>query len=166
MFEQGTTFSQIIGTSLASFLLALLFLRIYLPFAPRRPGSPIGKIRLGLREKVLIFRPTLIPLLLLLFINQIPVSGIQYSFMLPGTEMMIMLAVVIGAVVPVSYIFTTEGYTLSNGQAHRWESFRRYELENGVVNLEGKGERPIKQKLYIPTEKEDALRTVLKQFVR
>lgn len=166
MFEQGTTFSQIIGTSLASFLLALLFLRIYLPFAPRRPGTPIGKIRLGLREKVLIFRPTLIPLLLLLFINQIPVSGIQFSFMLPGTEMMIMLAVVIAAVVPVSYIFTTEGYTLSNGQAHRWESFRRYELENGVVNLEGKGERPVKQKLYIPMEKEDALRTVLKQFVR
>lgn len=165
MFEQGTTFSQIIGTSLASFLLALLFLRIYLPFAPRRPGSPIGKIRLGLREKVLIFRPTLIPLLLLLFINQIPVTGIQYSFMLPGTELMIMLAVVIAAVAPVSYIFTTECYTLSNGQAHRWENYRRYELENGVVVLEGKGERPLKQKLYIPMEKENALRTVLKRFV-
>lgn len=166
MFEQGTTFSQIIGTSLASFLLALLYLRIYLPFAPKRPGKPVGRIRLGLKEKVLIFRPTLIPLLLLLFVNQIPVSGIQFSFMLPGTELMIMLAVLIAAVVPISYIFTTEGYTLSNGQAHKWESFRRYEVVNGVVMLEGKGERPIKQKLYIPSEKENALRTVLKRFVR
>lgn len=165
MFEQGTTLSQIIGTSLASFLLALLYLRIYLPFAPKRPGKPLGKIRLGLREKVLIFRPTLIPLLLLLFVNQIPVSGIQFSFMLAGTELMIMLAVLIAAIIPVSYIFTTEGYTLSNGQAHRWESFRRYELENGVLLLEGKGERPIKQKLYIPLEKQDALRTVLKRFI-
>jgi hypothetical protein len=165
MFEQGSTFSQIIGTSLASFLLALLFLRIYLPFAPKRPGNPIGKIRLGLREKVLIFRPTLIPMLLLLFVNQIPVSGIQFAFMLPGTELMIMLAIVVAAVVPVSYIFTTDGYALSNGQAHKWESFRRYEVENGVVVLEGKGERPTKQKLYIPAEKENALRTVLKRFV-
>ncbi len=165
MFEQGTTLSQIIGTSLASFLLALLYLRIYLPFAPKRPGKPFGKIRLGLREKILIFRPTLIPLMLLLLVNQIPVSGIQFSFMLPGTELMIMLAIVIAAVVPVSYIFTTEAYTLSNGQVHRWESFRRYELTNGVVVLEGKGERPIKQKLYIPAQKEEALRTVLKRFV-
>ena len=165
MFEQGTTLSQIIGTSLASFLLALLYLRIYLPFAPKRPGQTIGKIRLGIREKILIFRPTLIPLLLLLFINQIPVSGIQFSFMLPGTELMIMLATVIAALVPISYIFTTEGYSLSNGQAHRWENFRRYEVTNGVVVLEGKGERPIQQKLYIPSEKENALRTVLKRFV-
>ena len=165
MFEQGTTLSQIIGTSLASFLLALLYLRIYLPFAPKRPGKPLGKIRLGLREKVLVFRPTLIPLLLLLFVNQIPVSGIQFSFMLAGTELMIMLAVLIAAIIPISYIFTTEGFTLSNGQAHRWENFRRYELENGVVLLEGKGERPVKQKLYIPLEKQDALRTVLKRFV-
>ena len=166
MFEQGTTLSQIIGTSLASFLLALLYLRIYLPFAPKRPGQPIGKIRLGIREKILIFRPTLIPLLLLLFVNQIPVSGIQFSFMLPGTELMIMLATVIAALVPISYIFTTEGYSLSNGQAHKWESFRRYEIANGMVMLEGKGERPLKQKLYIPAEKENALRTVLKRFVR
>ncbi len=165
MFEQGTTLSQIIGTSLASFLLALLYLRIYLPFAPKRPGQPIGRIRLGIREKILIFRPTLIPLLLLLFVNQIPVSGIQFSFMLPGTELMIMLATVIAALVPVSYIFTTEGYSLSNGQTHRWESFRRYEVDRGVVVLEGKGERPLKQKLYIPAEKENALRTVLKRFV-
>ncbi len=165
MFEQGTTLSQIIGTSLASFLLALLYLRIYLPFAPKRPGTPFGKIRLGLREKILIFRPTLIPLMLFLLVNQIPVEGIQFSFMLPGTELMIMLAIVIAAVVPVSYIFTTEAFTLSNGQVHRWESFRRYELANGVVVLEGKGERPIKQKLYIPAQKEEALRTVLKRFV-
>ena len=165
MFEQGTTLSQIIGTSLASFLLALLFLRIYLPFAPKRPGTPIGKIRLGIREKVLIFRPTLIPLLLLLFINQIPVEGIQFSFMLPGTELMIMLAILIAAVVPMAYIFTTEGYSLSNGQAHKWENIRRYEVEGGTVVLEGKGERPMKQKLYIPLGKEDALRTVLKRFV-
>ncbi len=165
MFEQGTTLSQIIGTSLASFLLALLYLRIYLPFAPKRPGTPFGKIRLGLREKILIFRPTLIPLMLFLLINQIPVEGIQFSFMLPGTELMIMLAILIAAVVPVSYIFTTEAFTLSNGQVHRWESFRRYELTNGVVVLEGKGERPIKQKLYIPAQKEEALRTVLKRFV-
>jgi hypothetical protein len=165
MFSEGTTLSQIIGTSLASFLLALLYLRIYLPFAPKRPGEPIGKIRIGLREKILSFRPTLIPLMLLLLINQIPVSGIQFSFMLPGTELMIMLAIMIAAFVPVSYIFTTEGYSMSNGQAHRWESFKRYEIENGVVVLEGKGERPLKQKLYIPMEKEKALRTVLKRFV-
>ncbi len=166
MFDQGTTLSQIIGTSLASFLLALLYLRIYLPFAPKRPGKPLGKIRLGIREKVLVFRPTLIPLLLLLFVNQIPISGIQFSFMLPGTELMIMLAVVIAAIVPIAYIFTTEGYSLSNGQAHKWENYRRYEFENGTVLLEGKGERPLKQKLYIPSEKENALRTVLKRFVR
>ena len=166
MFDQGTTLSQIIGTSLASFLLALLYLRIYLPFAPKRAGKPLGKIRLGIREKVLIFRPTLIPLLLLLFVNQIPISGIQFSFMLPGTELMIMLAIVIAAIVPIAYIFTTEGYSLSNGQAHKWENYRRYEVENGTVVLEGKGERPLKQKLHIPTEKENALRTVLRRFVR
>ena len=165
MFEQGTTFSQIIGTSLASFLLALLFLRIYLPFAPKRPGQTIGRVRLGLREKVLVFRPTLIPLLLLLFVNQIPVEGIQFSFMLPGTELMIMIAVLAAAFIPISYIFTTEGYTLSNGQTYKWESFRRYEVANGVATLEGKGERPTKQKLYIPSEKENAVRTVLKRFV-
>ncbi len=165
MFEQGTTFSQIIGTSLASFLLALLFLRIYLSFAPKRPGQTIGRVRLGLREKVLVFRPTLIPLLLLLFVNQIPVEGIQFSFMLPGTELMIMIAVLAAAFIPISYIFTTEGYTLSNGQTHKWESFRRYEMANGTVTLEGKGERPTKQKLYIPSQKENAVRTVLKRFV-
>ena len=104
-------------------------------------------------------------MLLLLFVNQIPVTGIQFAFMLPGTELMIMLAIVVAAVVPVSYIFTTDGYALSNGQAHKWENFRRYEVENGVVVLEGKGERPTKQKLYIPAEKENALRTVLKRFV-
>ena len=36
---------------------------------------------------------------------------------------MIMLAIVVAAVVPVSYIFTTDGYALSNGQAHKWENF-------------------------------------------
>jgi hypothetical protein len=119
---------RLIGTSVVSFLLSFMLMRVWLPFAPKRSGEVLMQVPVGLVQRLLIYRVQAMWVLAFLLIASLPESfGLTWLQLLPGTQAFALAGIVLIISLPLRYVFYDRGVALSNGVPRPYKSFRRIE---------------------------------------
>src|SRR5437867_7015601 len=104
---------RLIGTSLVSFLLSFMLMRVWLPFAPKRGGEVLMQVPVGLVQKLLIHRTQALAVLAFVVLGSLPTN--QGTWFLPGTQTAALAGMAIMMSLPLRYVFYDRGVALSNG---------------------------------------------------
>src|SRR6476620_9964156 len=77
----------LIGTSLVSFLLSFMLMRVWVPFAPKRGGEVLLQVPVGIMQRLLIYRNQALAVLAFLVVGSLPDSfGLTWIRFLAGTQ--------------------------------------------------------------------------------
>src|SRR5947208_14821030 len=107
---------RLIGTSLVSFLLSFMLMRVWLPFAPKRAGTVLLGVPGGIVQRLLIHRTQAIAVLAFLAIGSLPDTlGFTWIRFLPGTQTVALGGLAIIVSMPLRYVFYDRGVALSTG---------------------------------------------------
>jgi hypothetical protein len=122
----STDVGMLIGTSLVSFLLSFMLMRVWLPFAPKRGGEVLLQVPVGLVQRLLIYRTQALAVLAFIVAASLPDSfGLTWLRLLPGTQTVALVAMAIIISLPLRYVFYDAGVALSNGVPRPYKSFRK-----------------------------------------
>lgn len=175
-----TDWQPLIGSSFVSFLLSFMLMKAWLPFAPKRPGELLLEVRLTWMQRLMVHRTQGIILLLYIVLGSLP--GTEDQWFLPGTQPAGVAALAAILMLPLRYVFTTNGVAINNGTTWGWKSFRRYDIRQGkaplgrtefgatsTINLVGrplaKGTAPGRT-LYVPGTSTTDVARILRRCVR
>jgi hypothetical protein len=120
---------RLIGSSLVSFMLSYMLMKVWLPFAPRRAGEVLLEVPLGFLQRVLVHRTQAIFLLLYLILGTLPGTGTDLFY--PGTAPIGLLGMLAIMLLPLRYVFTERGVGLNNGVPRAYRTFRRFDVRAG-----------------------------------
>src|SRR5438093_12863078 len=95
---------RLIGTSLVSFLLSFMLMRVWLPFAPKRGGEVLLQVPAGIVQRLLIYRNQALAVLAFVLLGSLPDSvGLTWIRFLPGTETVALAGLLIIISLPLRY---------------------------------------------------------------
>src|SRR6266542_6066813 len=110
-------------------MLIVMLLRIAPPLGVRIDGEPIGKVTLGMRERVRLQRTNVYAIGAMLLVTAF--AG-DMPLILQGAVMLGVLAIL---AIPVRYVFTTRGVAMNRTVFRTWSEFQDIELDSGGVRL-------------------------------
>lgn len=168
---------ELIGSSLISFMLSFMLMKAWLPFAPKRPGDIVLEVRLGLVQRLFVHRTQAILLLLYVIIGTI---STDIHLFLPGTQVAALGGLLLVIMLPLRYVFTTQGVRLNSGVTSIYKDFRRLDAKDvrqrkgplqGLTEIILRGKRTAKgsnpsTRLFIPTSDVQEVTRMLKRLVR
>ena len=120
-------------------MLIVMLLRIAPPIGVRLEGEPIGKVTLGMRERVRLQRTNIYAigavLLVASFAGDMPLI----------VELAVMVGVLAILAIPVRYVFTARGIALNRTVFRHWSEFRDLEVDgSGIKLVPVEGVRPFR----------------------
>jgi hypothetical protein len=120
-------------------MLIVMLLRIAPPIGVRMDGEPIGKVTLGIRERVRLQRTNVYAigavLLAAAFAGDMPLI----------VELAVMVSVLAILAIPVRYVFTARGIALNRTVFRHWSEFRDLEVGGtGIRLVPVEGVRPFR----------------------
>ena len=167
--------APLIGTSFISFMLSSMLLRAWMPFAPKRACEFLLQVPLGGVQRLLVHRMQGILLLLYVVLGSLPVM--ESRWFIPGTQPAAVAGLAVVLMLPLRYVFTTNGVALNNGVPRSYKDFRRYTLRSGsrvfagttTLILQGR-QRPRGTApsfvLFLPSSAVPQVTRLLKRYVR
>ena len=151
-------------TAIAGFVLAMMYSKIWVPFAKRPPGVEIHSTKLGYLQKLMVHRWHLLIVLGIVNLNSLP--GDTFPRMPGNGVVLVILLVILAIVLPTRYRFTADGFALGRGRITPWKDFKRYRIGSGRIQFETKGERPRRVDIFVNHVQQQALRPVIKRYFR
>jgi hypothetical protein len=173
----GPDLWRIIGSTIVSFLLSMMLMRAWLPFAPRRPGEVQLEVPLGFLQRVLVHRNQAILLVAYVLLSRLPGS----DWLLPGTEYVALAGLAVILMIPMRYVFTDRAVGINNTVPRPYRHFRKFEFRRDVrqgkrwlannVTIFLRGRKTDKgtfqsHTLFVPLSARDDVLHVLKRHVR
>jgi hypothetical protein len=174
-----SSYVPLIGTSLISFLLSFMLMRVWLPFAPKRGGEVLLQVPVGFVQKLLIHRNQAVAVVAFILLGSLPTN--QGTWFLPGTQTAALAGMAIMMTLPLRYIFSDRGVALSNGVPKPYRAFRKVEARDvragqrsvlkgtTTITLRGrktdKGTNP-SHTIYVPSEQAPAVVRLLRRHIR
>jgi hypothetical protein len=170
---------RLIGTSLVSFMLSFMLMRVWLPFAPKRPGEVLLQVPVGLVQRLLIQRNQILAVAAFLLLGSLPQNFGQWF--LPGTQSVALVGLAIIISLPLRYVFYDRGVALSNGVPRAYKSFRKLDPKDvrtgrrwllaGTTTIILRGRKTARgsepsNTLYIPSSQAPAVTRLLRKHVR
>ncbi|MCY4108315.1 MAG: hypothetical protein OXG11_04705 [Chloroflexi bacterium] len=160
----SSDFIPLLLTAVAGFFIAMMFSKIWVPFAKPPPGVEVHSTKLGFLQKVMVHRWHLLIVLGLANLGSIP--GIEVPGIPANALVLIILFVILIVVLPTRYRFTAEGFALGRGRIMPWKDFKRYRLGPGRIQFETKGENSKRVDIFVTNVQQQALRPVIKRYFR
>jgi hypothetical protein len=169
---------QIIGTSMVSFLLSFMLMKVWLPFAPRRQGEVLLQVHVQFIQRVMIHRNQAFWVLLFILAGSLPVY--EQPWFLPGTQPTALAALFLIISLPLRYVFTDRGIGIGNTVPRPYRTFRRLDMQDvrqgrgllattTIIVLRGRklprGTAP-SMTLYLPSSQAPAVIRLLKRHLR
>jgi hypothetical protein len=170
---------RLIGTSLVSFLLSFMLMRVWLPFAPKRGGEVLLQVPVGIVQRLLIHRTQALLVLAYLVIGSLP--GNSGQWFLPGTQSVALAGLLIIITLPLRYVFYDRGVALSNGVPRSYRTFRKLEARDirqgrrrplaGTTTIVLRGRKTARGNepgttLYVPSNQVGAVTRLLRRHLK
>jgi hypothetical protein len=110
-------------------MLIVMATRVAPPLGVRIEGDPIGRITLGMRERVRLQRTNIyaigLVLLLVTATSSLPLIA----------ELAVIVGVLAILAIPTRYVLTTEGIALNRTVFRRWSEFEAFEVDAGGIKF-------------------------------
>src|SRR5690349_18807662 len=110
-------------------MLIVMLIRVAPPLGARIEGDPVGRITLGMRERVRLQRTNIyaigLVLLLVVATSSLPLIG----------ELAIIGGVLAILMIPTRYVLTTRGIALNRSVFRRWSEFQGFEVDGSGIKL-------------------------------
>ncbi len=155
--------APLIITAITGFVLAMMFAKIWVPFAKPPPGVEVHSTKLGFIQKLMVHRWHL---LIVLGIVNLGSLGDSIPSMPANGTVLVILLVILAIVLPTRYRFTAEGFALGRGRIMPWKDFKRYRVGAGRIQFETKGEKPRRVDIFVNNVQQQALLNVIKRYFR
>jgi hypothetical protein len=139
-------------------MLALMLMRVHLPFGARIRGKPLATVRLSFMERAVMHRVNIYAIGIVLLLTS--ATGILAT----SWEMLIVLVAIGIVCLPVRYEITSDGIAVNNVVFRPWSELRSFEQERRRIRMEGApGTRPLV--LPLLAAKQDAIVAVLRRHL-
>ncbi len=155
---------QLVVIAASGFVLAMMYSKVWIPFARPPEGVQVHSTTLGVMQKVMVHRWQILIVLGLANIGSLP--GLESLRMSAGAVLLIDVLVVVAIFMPTRYRYTAEGFALGRGKIIPWNSFKRYRMGAGRIQFETKGEKPRRVNLFLNNVQQQALRPVIKRYFK
>lgn len=110
-------------------MLILTLVRVAPPLGARIEGEPVGRITLGMRERVRLQRTNIYAIGLVLLL-------VTATSSLPLIAELAVIAGVLGILaIPMRYVLTTDGIALNRSVFRRWSEFEGFQADSGGIKL-------------------------------
>jgi hypothetical protein len=162
----------LLGSSSISFFLSFMLMKVWLPFAPKRPGEVLLVVPVGLLQRLLIHRWQAIFVLLIVLVGSVP--ELDRPIILPGTQPAALVGLLVLMSLPLRYVFTDRSVGIGSTLPRPYRSFRRYTLREGrgllagnttmfMEGRRGKNGTSPSMRLYLPTNRVPEVTRVLRR---
>lgn len=148
----------------SGFVLAMMYSKVWIPFARPLEGVEVHTTTLGVMQKVMVHRWHILIVLGLANVGSLP--GLESLRMSAGAVLLIDVLVVVAIFLPTRYRFTAEGFALGRSRIIPWNSFKRYRVGVGRIQFETKGEKTRRVNLFLNHVQQQALRPVIKRYFK
>jgi len=135
-------------------MLILMLMRVAVPIGQTVEGRRLCELRLGFTQRLLWQRTNLYAIGLVLILG-------TWGGWLPGSlELVVLVAVCVILLIPVHYIFTTEGLAVNKVIFRRWDEFASYQVQGGRISLQNKAGRGVFTLFVAPADQVEVVRLV------
>lgn len=165
---QGINWTQIIGSSLVSFMLSLMLVRVWTPFGPRAAGEVLLEVPLSLPQRLQVHRTQVLVLSLYVFLGSPEIQRLLFGaqgWYLPGTEFAAVGGLVLLVFLPMRYVFTDEGVRINHGVLRQYRLFRRFDVRPTRIVLQPK-RRASSFVLHVYSDQQQPVVRLLKRQLR
>lgn len=145
---------------LIGFMLIVMLMRVVVPIGQRLEGRPLGEVRLGLLQRFQWQRTNMYATGLVLLL------GTWGGWLSGALEAMVLIAVFAILLMPVRYIFTTDGVAVNNVIFRHWDEFASFRVQGGRINLEDLAGRKAFTLFIAPRDQTEVIRLLQRRLVQ